>query len=113
MEMIGRIRQQTEMSVTYPAFLFLYIPSYLSTTLEGDITIMQKTQSFTERNIFSPLIRFTFPVLFALFLQTMYGAVTAQAASVVISPFLIRNGNCHFNFHSKIFGQKGPISDKY
>ena len=35
---------------------------------------MQKTKSFTEGNIFSPLIRFAFPVLFALFLQTMYGA---------------------------------------
>lgn len=36
---------------------------------------MKKTLSFTERKIFSPLIRFALPVLLALFLQTMYGAV--------------------------------------
>ena len=36
---------------------------------------MEKTQNFTEGKIFSPLIRFALPVLLALFLQTMYGAV--------------------------------------
>ena len=36
---------------------------------------MKETQKFTEGKIFSPLIRFALPVLFALFLQTMYGAV--------------------------------------
>ena len=36
---------------------------------------MQKTQSFTEGKILSPLIRFALPVLAALFLQSMYGAV--------------------------------------
>lgn len=36
---------------------------------------MSKTQNFTEGKIFSPLIRFAFPVLLALFLQAMYGAV--------------------------------------
>ncbi|MGN0311237.1 MAG: MATE family efflux transporter [Lachnospiraceae bacterium] len=36
---------------------------------------MEQTQSFTQGKIFSPLIRFAVPVLFALFLQTMYGAV--------------------------------------
>lgn len=36
---------------------------------------MKQTQSFTEGKIFSPLIRFALPVLLALFLQTMYGAV--------------------------------------
>lgn len=36
---------------------------------------MKKTQNFTEGRIFSPLIRFALPVLLALFLQTMYGAV--------------------------------------
>ena len=34
-----------------------------------------KNTSFTEGKIFSPLIRFALPVLFATFLQTMYGAV--------------------------------------
>lgn len=32
-------------------------------------------QNFTEGRIFAPLIKFALPVLFALFLQTMYGAV--------------------------------------
>lgn len=36
---------------------------------------MKQNESFTEGRIFSPLIRFALPVLFALFLQTMYGAV--------------------------------------
>lgn len=36
---------------------------------------MKETQSFTEGKIFSPLIRFALPVLFALLLQTMYGAI--------------------------------------
>ncbi len=35
---------------------------------------MKKTQNFTEGKIFSPLVRFALPVLFALFLQAMYGA---------------------------------------
>ena len=35
----------------------------------------QTTPNFTEGPIFSPLVRFAFPVLLALFLQTMYGAV--------------------------------------
>ena len=36
---------------------------------------MKKTQTFTEGKIFGPLVRFAFPVLLALMLQTMYGAV--------------------------------------
>lgn len=36
---------------------------------------MKQTQTFTEGTIFAPLIRFALPVLLALFLQTMYGAV--------------------------------------
>ena len=36
---------------------------------------MKKTQNFTEGKIFLPLISFALPVLLALFLQTMYGAV--------------------------------------
>lgn len=36
---------------------------------------MKQPQNFTEGKIFSPLIRFAFPVLLALFLQAMYGAV--------------------------------------
>ncbi|MDE5994658.1 MAG: MATE family efflux transporter [Oscillospiraceae bacterium] len=36
---------------------------------------MNKAQNFTEGKIFSPLIRFALPVLLALFLQAMYGAI--------------------------------------
>ena len=36
---------------------------------------MQRTKSFIEGPILPPLLRFTFPVLLALFLQAMYGAV--------------------------------------
>ena len=36
---------------------------------------MEKGTSFTEGKILKPLILFAFPVLFALFLQAMYGAV--------------------------------------
>ena len=36
---------------------------------------MNKAEKFTEGKIFSPLIRFAVPVLLALFLQAMYGAV--------------------------------------
>jgi len=36
---------------------------------------MRHTDNFTEGRIFSPLIRFAVPVLFALFLQALYGAV--------------------------------------
>ena len=39
---------------------------------------MKQTQNFTEGRIFAPLIRFALPVLLALFLQTMYGAVVGQ-----------------------------------
>lgn len=36
---------------------------------------MKQTQNFTQGKIFEPLIRFALPVLLALFLQTMYGAI--------------------------------------
>ncbi len=36
---------------------------------------MRQTQNFTEGKIFAPLIRFVGPVLLALLLQTMYGAI--------------------------------------
>lgn len=36
---------------------------------------MEKTHDFTQGSIFGPLIKFALPVLLALFLQTMYGAV--------------------------------------
>ena len=36
---------------------------------------MKQTGNFIEGPILAPLLRFTFPVLLALFLQAMYGAV--------------------------------------
>ena len=36
---------------------------------------MTKVSNFTDGKIFSPLVKFTIPILMALFLQTMYGAV--------------------------------------
>lgn len=36
---------------------------------------MPKVSNFTEVKIFSPLLKFAIPILLALFLQTMYGAV--------------------------------------
>ena len=36
---------------------------------------MEKNTTFTQGKILQPLILFTLPVLFALFLQAMYGAV--------------------------------------
>ncbi|MDU6249844.1 MAG: MATE family efflux transporter, partial [Paeniclostridium sordellii] len=36
---------------------------------------MSKVSNFTEGKIFSPLLKFVIPILLALFLQTMYGAV--------------------------------------
>lgn len=37
--------------------------------------IMKTANNFTEGKIFSPLVRFALPVLLAMFLQSMYGAV--------------------------------------
>ena len=36
---------------------------------------MKRTESFIEGPILGPLLRFTFPILLALLLQAMYGAV--------------------------------------
>ena len=36
---------------------------------------MKNSQDFTKGKILSPLLRFAMPVLFALFLQSLYGAV--------------------------------------
>lgn len=47
---------------------------------------MRQCQSFTEGEIFSPLIRFALPVLLALFLQAMYGAVNLLIVGQFGSP---------------------------
>ena len=36
---------------------------------------MSKVTDFTKGKIFSPLVKFMVPILAALFLQTMYGAI--------------------------------------
>ena len=36
---------------------------------------MSNNNTFTEGKIFAPLIKFALPVLFALFMQALYGAV--------------------------------------
>jgi len=42
---------------------------------------MTKGSSFTEGKILAPLVRFTFPILFALILQALYGAVDVAVVS--------------------------------
>ena len=50
-----------------------FLSSFFRLGILGEF--MKQTQNFTEGKIFAPLIRFALPVLLALFLQTMYGAV--------------------------------------
>lgn len=47
---------------------------------------MKQTQDFTKGRIFLPLIRFALPVLMALFLQTMYGAVDLLVVGQFAAP---------------------------
>ena len=54
------------MSVAYPAFL---------TFIKKRRIRMEKNNTFTQGRILKPLILFALPVLLALFLQAMYGAV--------------------------------------
>ena len=54
-------------SVFYPAFLYNWKFQVENT--------MKKTNDFTEGSILPKLLGFAFPVLLALFLQAMYGAV--------------------------------------
>lgn len=49
-------------------------PAFLINKFMGGAS-MENNNSFTEGKILSPLIRFAMPVLVAIFLQTMYGAV--------------------------------------
>lgn len=63
MEMISRIRQRIEISVSYPAFLLL------------QEEFMEKTTNLTQGNILGTLLRFAVPVFFTLFLQALYGGV--------------------------------------
>ena len=42
---------------------------------QEELFALNRTGSFIEGPILSPLLRFTLPVLLALFLQAMYGAV--------------------------------------
>ena len=47
---------------------------------------MQESQNFTEGKIFVPLVRFAMPVLAAMLLQTMYGAVDMMIVGHFASP---------------------------
>ncbi len=64
---------------------------------------MNNSQSFTEGRIFSPLIRFALPILLALFLQAMYGAVdllvVGQFGGELADPFSL-NGTALCNISS-------------
>lgn len=57
---------------------------------------MENTQNFTEGKILAPLLKFALPVLLALFLQAMYGAVDL----LIVGKF--RNGDRHLG---GIYGQ--------
>lgn len=61
-----RIRWRAEMPVSYLGF-FLFSSK--------EVLFVKQTGSFIEGPILSPLLRFTLPVLLALLLQAMYGAV--------------------------------------
>lgn len=61
------IRWQIEISASYPAFLLVKFVSRRN--------VMGRENTFTQGKILKPLILFAAPVLFALFLQAMYGAV--------------------------------------
>ena len=50
-------------------------------------------ENFTEGKILSPLIKFTIPVFFAIFLQTMYGAV-----DMLIVEMCIRDRSLYSHF---------------
>ena len=63
--MTSRIRWQAETPASYPAFC----------KNEKGREKMENNNGFTEGKVLSPLIRFALPILFAIFLQTMYGAV--------------------------------------
>ena len=54
---------------------------------------MKQTQDFTKGRIFLPLIRFALPVLMALFLQTMYGAVDLLVGGQFAAPADVSAGS--------------------
>ena len=66
--MTSRIRWQVGIPASYPVLL-------LNFDKKERKSEMRSTQNFTEGKILSPLILFALPVLLAIFLQTMYGAV--------------------------------------
>ena len=67
-----RIRWRAEMPVSYLGF-FLFSSK--------EVLFVKQTGSFIEGPILSPLLRFTLPVLLALLLQAMYGAVDTADTS--------------------------------
>ena len=62
-----RIRWRAETPVACPGF-FAAFPKW-------EVIFVKQDGNFIEGPILAPLLRFTFPVLVALLLQAMYGAV--------------------------------------
>ena len=65
-----------------------------------EFTYMHQNNQFTEGKIFGPLIRFAIPVLFALCLQSLYGAVDllvvgrfVEAKDVAAAVSAVSNGS--------------------
>ena len=75
---------------------------------------MSQNHNFTEGPILGPLLRFAVPVLFALFLQAMYGAVDLLvvgkfAASADVSA--VSTGSCSSARRSvRAMGMKAAVS---
>jgi len=51
---------------------------------------MQQANGFTRGKILSPLLRFVLPVFFAMFLQSMYGAVDLMIVGKFAAPRRLR-----------------------
>ena len=97
MEAVSRIRRRVGMPAPYPAFLSAGSHPGREKTGENTATLgrlerwkelrtMERKDNFTQGAILPALTRFALPVLLALFLQGMYGAVdfykAARAAGI-------------------------------
>ena len=89
MEAVSRIRRRVEMPAPYPAFSSAGSHPGREKTGENTATLgrlevwkelrtMERKDNFTQGAILPALTRFALPVLLALFLQAMYGAVDLQ-----------------------------------
>ena len=72
---------------------------------------MERNTTFTEGKILQPLILFAMPVLFALFLQAMYGAVDLLvvgkfASSADVSAVSTQNWRSHLQQERRKKGER-------